>query len=142
MDKRYGLWRFGLKLSLLLIVMGCTPQDNADQQGNYQPVNLAEIKGELTGDDPRVITLELFGVKEEAEGNFTQEIKVVKQQGFQQTMMLTQMNLPDDSVKGIRYQLQFEFSQSEGKWRLSEAGRQQSCYRGENPNEWTIEPCP
>ena len=52
------------------------------------------------------------------------------------------MNLPDDSVQGIRYRLKFEFDQSTGKWGLTEAGSQQSCSRGDHSGHWTVELCP
>ncbi len=130
----------GLSYSLLLI--GCNSGDMDLTEDSYQLINLAEVKGELTGDDPEAMTLALFGQKEQVEGNFSQEIKILEKAGFEKTIILTQMNLPDDSVRGIRYQLQFEFEQSIGKWSLKKAGRQQSCYRSDSPTDWTIEPCP
>jgi hypothetical protein len=129
-------------LSFSLLVIGCSPKSMDLKEDSYQPINLAEVQGELIGDDPEAITLALFGNKEAVEGNFSQEIKVIDESGFKETVILTKMNLPDDSVRGIRYQLQFEFDQSIGKWQLKKAGRQQSCYRSESPTDWTIELCP
>ncbi|EAZ93124.1 hypothetical protein CY0110_03609 [Crocosphaera chwakensis CCY0110] len=138
-----------MKLSILAVILsssllfiGCTSQTMNSKEDAYQAINLAEVDGELTGDDPEAIALSLFGNQEPVEGNFSQETKVIEKDGFNQTILLTQMNLPDDSVKGLRYQLKFEFDQSVGQWRLQEVGRQQSCYRGNSPDNWTVEPCP
>ena len=138
-------WRsMGLGLSLCLMVMGCTAQNSpSGKQESYLAVDLTQLEGELTAEDPETIALNLFGNKEEpVEGNFSQEIEVIEQQGFKRTLLLTQMNLPDDSLKGIRYRLKFDFDQSTGKWGLTEAGSQQSCSRGDHSGHWTIEPCP
>ncbi|MDJ0731882.1 MAG: hypothetical protein QNJ33_18020 [Crocosphaera sp.] len=131
-----------LGLSLCFILMGCRPINNPFGKESYLPLNLAELQGELTAEKPETIALNLFGNQEPVEGNFSQEIEVIEQQGFERTLMLTQMNLPDDSIKGRRYRLKFEFDQSTAKWRLTEAGSQQSCYRSDDPTHWTIEPCP
>lgn len=139
MNSQKQLHLLGFILILQLVTFGCTSNKTED---SYQPINLTEIKGELIGSDPKTITLNLLGNKEPVEGNFTEEVTVIKEDGFKQTLMLTQMNLPDDSVKGIRYRLMFEFDQSIGKWRLIEGGRQFSCRRGENPQQWTINSCP
>ncbi len=125
------------------MVMGCTPENSPlGQEDTYRPLDLTQLEGELTAEEPETIALNLFGQSEPVEGNFSQEIEVIKQQGFERTLILTKMNLPDDSVKGERYRLEFEFDQSTGQWRLTEAGSQQSCYRSDDPNRWTIEPCP
>ena len=142
MKRQINVRILGIGLSVSLFLIGCNSQVIDSTENSYQPINLAEVNGALTGDDPEAMTLNLFGNKETVEGNFSQEMKVIKQQGFEKIIVLTQMNLPDDSVRGIRYRLQFEFEQSTGKWRLQEVGRQQSCYRSDNPNDWTIEPCP
>ncbi len=132
----------GIGLSSSLFLIGCPSQVIDSAENSYQPLNLSELNGALIGDDPEAMTLNLLGNQETVEGNFSQEMKVIQQQGFEKIVLLTQMNLPDDSVRGIRYRLQFEFDQSTGKWRLKQAGRQQSCYRSDTPTDWTIEPCP
>ena len=141
---KYRLQSIGLGLSLWSMVMGCTAQNGPlGKEEAYRPLDLAQLDGELTAEEPETIALNLFGNKEEAvEGNFSQEIEVLEQQGFKRTLLLTQMNLPDDSVQGIRYRLKFEFDQSTGKWGLTEAGSQQSCSRGDHSRHWTVELCP
>ena len=141
---KYRLESIALGLSVCLMVMGCSGNNSSlSKEGSYLAVDITQLQGELTGEEPETIALNLFGNKEEpVEGNFSQEVEVIEQQGFKRTLMLTQMNLLDDSVKGIRYRLKFEFDQSTGKWGLVEAGRQQSCYRGDNPDRWTTETCP
>ncbi|NEO37937.1 MAG: hypothetical protein F6J90_17020 [Moorea sp. SIOASIH] len=142
MDRKDRLPLIGVGLIISVILMGCNPSDDALEKSRYQPLNLAEIKGKGIGDDPKAIALDLFGNKETVESEFTEEIKVIDQQAFEKIVILTQMNLPDDKIRGKRYRLEFQFDQSTGKWNLKEAGRQQSCYKSEKPKDWTIEPCP
>ncbi|MGK7958258.1 MAG: hypothetical protein AB4063_23825 [Crocosphaera sp.] len=140
---KYSLSSIGFGLSVCLMVIGCTPENSSlGQEESYRPLDLTELEGELTANEPETVALSLFGNSEPVEGNFSQEIEVIKQQGFERTLMLTQMNLPDDSVKGRRYRLEFEFDQSTGQWGLTQAQTQQSCYRSDDPNRWTVEPCP
>lgn len=142
MIKTTKLTFLALGLCFNLSLMGCGREAVDLTEDTYQPINLTEIDGELIGNDPEELTVELFGTKEPVEGNFSQETKVLKKEGFNQTVMFTQLNLPDDSVRGVRYQLQFEFDQSIGKWRLTQASRQQSCRRGDSTTDWTTDPCP
>ncbi|ACB50650.1 unknown [Crocosphaera subtropica ATCC 51142] len=142
MKKIRKLSILAITLSFSFLSIGCSPETINSTEDTYQPIDLVEVEGELTGDDPEVMALALFGNQEAVEGNFSQETEVIEKDGFNQTVLLTQMNLPDDSVKGLRYRLNFEFDQSIGQWRLQEVGRQQSCYRGDSPDSWTIEPCP
>ncbi len=121
------------------MVMGCTPENSPlGQEDTYRPLDLTQLEGELTAEEPETIALNLFGQSEPVEGNFSQEIEVIKQQGFERTLILTKMNLPDDSIKGERYRLEFEFDQSTGQWRLTQAETQQSCYRSDDPIRWSI----
>ncbi|MGK7946453.1 MAG: hypothetical protein AB4058_18490 [Microcystaceae cyanobacterium] len=136
---KFYLPLFTIILSFSLAMIGCTP---STEKTAYQPLALEEVQGELTGDDPNAIALALFGMKEPIEGQFSEEITVLESEGFKRTLLLTQINLPDDSVKGMRYRLNFEFDQSQGKWQLVEVGRQFTCYRGESPDQWTTELCP
>jgi hypothetical protein len=136
---KFRLPLLGIVLSFSLMMMGCTA---STEQTTYQPLELSEVQGELTGDDPSAIALTLFGMKEPMEGQFSEEISVIESEGFKRTLLLTQMNLTDDSVKGIRYRLNFEFDQGQGKWQLVSGGRQFTCYRGESPDQWTTELCP
>ncbi|MDJ0657902.1 MAG: hypothetical protein QNJ42_00255 [Crocosphaera sp.] len=142
MQTRKNFSILAIILSLSLLSLGCGPKNVNLQEDTYQPINLTDVEGELTGEDPEVMTLALFGNQEAAEGDFSQTTEVVEQDGFNRTLLLTQMNLPDDSVKGMRYRLKFEFDQSIGQWRLQEVGRQQSCYRSDSSDDWTTEPCP
>ncbi len=132
----------GLGLYFNVFLIGCSQKAVNLTEDTYQTINLTEIDGELIGSDPEAMTLDLFGTKEPVEGNFSQEVKTLEKEGFNQTVMFTQLNLPDDSIRDIRYQLQFEFDQSIGKWRLTQVGRQQSCRRGDSNTDWTTDNCP
>lgn len=131
-----------LGLNFSLILSGCTNSEPTQDRDEYTNLELNEIEGDLTGDEPEAITLELFGVKEPVEGNFQEEIAVKDGEAFQKTVILTQTGFADDSVRGFRYRLEYEFDQSIGEWRLVWAGRQQSCYRADDPQAWTTEYCP
>ncbi|MEL4897868.1 hypothetical protein [Crocosphaera sp. Alani8] len=142
MDK-YSLKSLGLTFSLCLMVVGCTGNNSASHNEEaYLEMDLTELQGELSAEDPETIALNLFALSEPLEGNFSQEIEVIEQEGFKRTLLLTQTNLPDDSIQGKRYQLKFEFDQSTGQWNLVKAGSQQSCSRGEHSGHWTVETCP
>lgn len=140
--KKLALLIGSLGLNLNLVISGCTTGTSTQVKEDYNTLDLTQVGGELIGDDPKTMTLAIFGNQEPREGNFTEEITVQDGDAFEKFVTLSQVGLADDSVRGFRYLLEFEFDQSLGKWRLLWAGRQQSCYRGDSPQAWTKEPCP
>jgi hypothetical protein len=54
-------------------------------------------------------------------------------------VVLTEDGLPDDSVRAVRYAL--EFSRSGNRWRLESARRTQRCQPGRGHQRFSPKPC-
>ncbi len=91
------------------------------------------------GAAPDQIALNVFGIEDPGEGNFAQEVAVVEETPTQSILTLTQTGLPDDSVEGMRYWL--EFAPKENQWELVWVGRQVRCRPNRGSQEWATELC-
>ena len=80
------------------------------ERDQYSQLDLESIAAPtlLKGKNPMVITLSIFGIQETGEGNFQQKVEIKPLGDNQKRIYLTQQNLPDDSVRGLRYLLEFE----------------------------------
>jgi hypothetical protein len=119
-----------------------TEQDSASipelARADYSEVSLPEDTV-LVGADPKQVALDAFGNSEPVEGNFQEEVVLVEQTTDQARVALTQTGLPDDSVEGMRYLL--EFIPEGNQWRLNWAGRQVRCYPDRGSQTWTTANC-
>jgi hypothetical protein len=115
----------------------------ATDRNAYRPINLESLKVSLTGNDPRAIALAAFGMKERPEGRFKETVTVNTPNPKQSIVFLTQMNLPDDSVRGLTYRIEFEAVPNVGssRWRMVWAGKQHTCWQGRGSQNWTTESC-
>ena len=93
----------------------------------------------LVGADAKQIALKIFGITEPVEGNFQEEVLLEKQSNNRVLVNLTQTGLPDDSVEGTRYRL--EFIRDNAQWRLDWVGRQVRCYPERGSQIWSTEGC-
>jgi hypothetical protein len=91
------------------------------------------------GATPEEVALGAFGITEPVEGNFTQEVKLIEQTPSEAVVTLTQTGLPDDSVEGRRYWL--EFTAGENQWEMVWAGRQVRCRLNRGSQEWSTDLC-
>jgi hypothetical protein len=111
----------------------------------YTPINLSQLPPDkpLTGSDPKAIALAAFGQQEAVEGNFQETVTVTQPQPNLAIVVVTQLGLPDDSLRGFRYrlELQQEKTARQSQWRLVWAGRQHTCQPGRGPQTWTVKPC-
>jgi hypothetical protein len=113
---------------------------------NYKPLSLSEIvQGKpLTGDDPKALTLSVFGNVESQEGG-SQEVTVDYPQSDLAVVTITRMGVADDSIGGIRYRAEFVATSkqtSPGKqWKLVWAGSQMKCQQGRGHQDWSTELC-
>jgi hypothetical protein len=113
---------------------------------NYKPLSLSEIaRGKpLTGDDPKALTLSVFGNVESQEGG-SQEVTVDYPQSDLAVVTITRMGIADDSIGGIRYRVELvttSDSSSTGKqWKLAWAGSQMKCQQGRGHQDWSTELC-
>lgn len=97
----------------------------------------------LKGSDPKAIALSLVDLPE-TEGDSQKRTSVSIRKGQSAVVMLSQVGLADDSVQGIRYRLEFEplgIRDGEEEWQLVWMGRQQLCWPGRGPEEWTKKTC-
>jgi hypothetical protein len=79
----------------------------------YESLPLPENE-DLVGDDSRKIAVNVFGIAEPVEGNFQEQVLLADQSEKKAVVTLTQTGLPDDSVEGTRYWL--EFIRNGQKW--------------------------
>jgi hypothetical protein len=91
------------------------------------------------GADPLGLARDLFGAGEPMEGNYREEAEALAYSAQGQVVLFTQMELPDDSLRGLRHRL--EFLPEAGHWRLTWAGRQMLCRPGRGHEDWGIQPC-
>lgn len=114
-------------------------------RNRYTPIRLSTLPSDtsLTGTAPKSIALSLVDLPETA-GNSQKQTSVFIQQGQSAVVMLSNVGLADDLVQGIRYRFEFEpqgMIDNEEKWQLVWMGRQQICWPGRGPEEWTNQPC-
>jgi len=144
-----GIWILRIAISLIGLTVACNsaspPEADSgsmtqslEKRSVYHEVPLpAEIR--RRGSDPEQIALEVFGLAESSEGNFTQEVMLLDQSSTQAVVTLIQTGLLDDSVEGMRYWL--EFVAKENQWELVWAGRQVRCYPDRGAQTWTTDLC-
>lgn len=112
---------------------------------DYKPILLSEIgDGEaLVGKDPKAIALQTFRNNEPETGKV--EATVNYPQPNLAVVIITQIGLADDSVRGIRYRTEFvpnTESASTGKqWKLVWAGSQVICQPGRGHQDWSTKLC-
>ena len=137
------------KIILLLILIGCNKSSKKSsiesyltlERNEYIPVEIENISEDipLTGKNPSKIALAIFGFKNDVEGNFQEELTVNTNNPNQLIVTLTQMEIPDDSVRSIRYRI--EFIPKDNQWHLVWAGWQQMCWPGRGSQDWTTKEC-
>jgi hypothetical protein len=111
----------------------------------YRSLDLAQISEakNLLGSDPKAIAGAVFGAKgDSGEGNYFETIALHQADPKRPIVILTKMNLSDDSVRGIRYRLEFQPNPTpEATWQMVWAGQQQICWQGRGPQTWTTQHC-
>jgi hypothetical protein len=120
-------------------------QANPSERDNYTPIDLQAIKPtvSLTGRDPRTIALAAFGLKEKTEPSVRETITVNTINPQQAIVYITQLGLADDSIRGFRYRVEFEATTNAGQpeWRMTWAGKQNTCWKGRGSQDWTTKLC-
>ena len=94
----------------------------------------------LTGSNPQAIAIAVFGIKEPIEGKFRQTVELTQASDRRAIVILTQLGLLDDSVRGFRYRLEFQ-REGASRWRMIWAGRQQTCWPGRGHQDWRTDSC-
>jgi len=112
---------------------------------DYKPIGLSEIAdaNALRGNDPKAIALSAFG-KTELEGG-SRDVTVDYPQPNLAVVIITQMGLADDSVRGIRYRAELmpttKSSQAGNQWEIVWAGSQVTCQPGRGHQDWSTKLC-
>lgn len=121
--------------------LGDTLTDVPAAHQDYVPIELDTLRSgrAVVGNDPKAIALQLFGPAEPVEGFFKQTVET-QQVNEQMVVTLTQTGLPDDSIQGMRYHLEFAPSNAD-QWRLIWAGKQYTCQPGRGSQTWSTEWC-
>lgn len=112
--------------------------ETSSERSAYEELPLPE-DNTLVGVEPEKIALDIFGISEPVEGNFQEKVSLADSSDDLTIVTLTQTGLPDDSIEGMRYRL--EFKPDEDQWRLNWVGRQLRCYSGRGSQVWGIENC-
>jgi hypothetical protein len=95
--------------------------------------------GDAVGQDPITLARSLYGVATPTEGHYTETVEELASKSEARIILITQVGLADDSVRGMRHRLEFE-GQS-GAWALVWVGRQVRCWPGRGHEEWGTDPC-
>ncbi|NJM66841.1 MAG: hypothetical protein HC851_14840 [Acaryochloris sp. RU_4_1] len=107
-------------------------------------------EGNRVGSDPKAIafnTLPFLGLPE---GDFQEHVRTAIY-GKAAVVILTRVDFADDSVRGVKYRLEFSptyvSEQTTGSvpgdqsWQLVWIGRQQICQQGRGSQTWSKELC-
>ncbi|MGK7935571.1 MAG: WD40 repeat domain-containing protein [Xenococcaceae cyanobacterium] len=133
-------------------IRGKLDRDNSQEQvrDNYRPLVLNKVWGESSsrqiksiGSNIEEIALSAFGLLEKVE-NETETVEVDYPQENKAVVTISQINLADDSVAGIRYRVEFApyGSMSEDQvWRVIWAGQQYKCRSNRGHQDWAMELC-
>ncbi len=127
------------------------PNESEDlARANYQALRLEDWWGKSSttqaspvGTDPEKIALAALGLKERVESE-QQEVEVIYPASNRAVVTITQTNLADDSLFGIRYRVEFApyGSVADGqRWQVVWAGRQTRCRRDRGHQDWSTELC-
>lgn len=101
------------------------------------------IKIQPTGSDPQKVALSALGLREKV-ANETELVEVTYPQENKAVVTVSQTNLADDSISGIRYRVEFApyVSLSGHKqWRVIWAGEQYRCQSNRGHQDWSRELC-
>lgn len=146
-----------LGLSLSLTLSSCTsgpsgleskvdaPQPEAttsDREG-YQVVEAYQVAAESqTNPDPKALALAVFGYTEPGEGNFQETVELLSESTDKAVVMLTQTNLPDDSVRSMRYRIEMvPVPGATDQWQIAWVGRQSQCWPDRGHQDWSAQTC-
>lgn len=143
-------WPLALAVSLALLG-GCDEPSRDSGAPDPRPASLGADPGRASfkevvlpadgtlGADPATLAQALLGAREPMEGLYSETSKSLAESADLRVLLFTQMDLPDDSVRGMRHRL--EARPEAGGWRLVWAGRQVQCRAGRGHEGWGIEPC-
>lgn len=114
-------------------------------RNNYKLVSLERFPSPSTQvfATPTEATLETFSLRENSPNTQQQQVSVNYLQPKIAVVMLTQTNLRDDSVSGIRYRVEVvqQFTPAGQSWEILWAGQQFKCQPGRGHQDWSTQLC-
>ncbi|NEO99216.1 MAG: WD40 repeat domain-containing protein [Symploca sp. SIO2E9] len=117
----------------------------ASNRANYMPMPLIDIwaEGLPIVAEPKAITISPLRIPTLNPAK-QEEVSVEYPHASKAVVTITQTNLPDDSVLGLRYRVEFApyGSQQKGKfWKVIWVGTQQQCQPGRGEQDWSSTSC-
>lgn len=114
--------------------------NSSNRRNSYKEIDLNQLPAHVLkkGEHPRKLALNAFGL-EEIEESLQEDVEMDTNNSKQAVVTITQTNLPDDSVKSIRYRIDFKSDQSQ--WQMEWAGKQFVCQQGRGSQDWSKELC-
>jgi len=115
---------------------------NQAQPNQPQPTENIVNKPASIGTDIKAIALSALGLIEVVESE-TELVEVEYPSDNSATVIITQTNLPDDSVAGKRYLVEFApyGETTPNKWQVVWAGEQYKCRQGRGNRDWSADLC-
>ena len=126
--------------------------ETTNPKADYRPISIAEywderpssgiVKPSAIGEDPVKIALSALGLTEIIESE-REEVELDYPSDNLATVTITQTNLADDSIAGIRYLINFApYGDSDDeKWQVVWAGQQFKCQPGRGDENWSPDLC-
>ena len=110
------------------------------QRNSYDEIDLEQLPADVSieGNSPEELALTALGT-EEVEGAVEQEVEIDTSNRDRAIVMITQTNLPDDSVNSIRYRI--DFQREDSQWQMEWAGQQFICQPKRGSQDWSKELC-
>ena len=121
----------------------------SNSPADYRPISIAEYWSDKPAENhtsaignPKEIALSALGLTEIVESE-REEVELDYPSDNLATVTITQTNLPDDSVAGIRYLVHFApyGDRNAQKWQVVWAGQQFKCQLGRGNEDWSPDLC-
>ena len=138
--------------SINLWVADVPAKESSNPKADYRPISIDRywsdlassgiVKPSAIGEEPREIALSALGLTEIIESE-REEVELDYPSDNLATVTITQTNLADDSIAGIRYLVQFApYSDDDAeKWQVVWAGQQFKCQPGRGEEDWSPDLC-
>jgi hypothetical protein len=118
----------------------------APDPADFAAIDLATLPEDVsrTGVDPDGVALAAFGLREGLATDGGEGAEQTVDLYFDEdttVVLITQMGLLDDSVRGMRYFVELEPVPDSDQWEMVWAGRQSICYPGRGAQDWSSDLC-
>ncbi|MGK7928301.1 MAG: hypothetical protein AB4290_24170 [Spirulina sp.] len=127
----------------LLTALGCQTLAQSSDRVQYNSLDPQQfLSSHDLADDPhpRDVAIGLFKeYTRESEGRQSETISIEYPTGTMAVVTVTIVGLADDSVRGSRYRLEFEWNRD--RWQLNWVGSQVQCHSGRGHQNWGRDRC-